>query len=72
MENFVEKVVNYNHKDSTTKEQFEEYKVEDIKLSNLGNTLYSNLLESIDEYGSAISNEEKALIFKKILNNLLR
>ncbi len=55
----------------TTKLDFNIEELSDIKLSSLGNTLYSNILEAIEEYGDAISNEEKALIFKKILSELL-
>ena len=41
-------------------------------LSSLGNTLYNNILDQVDEYGDSISNEEKALIYKKLLDNLLK
>lgn len=41
-------------------------------LSSLGNTLYNNILDQVDEYGDSISNEEKALIYKKLLDDLLK
>ena len=55
----------------TTKQDFNIGDLTNIKLSSLGDTLYSNILDTIEEYGDAISNEEKALIFKKILSELL-
>jgi len=55
----------------TTKDDFNLDELVNIKLTSLGNTLYSNILDTLDEYGDAISNEEKALIFKKILSELL-
>jgi len=42
-----------------------------IEISQLGKTLYSNLTEMIEEYGSSLSNEEKASIIKRILNELI-
>lgn len=69
---FVEYIENYKIDDfSLTKEDLNFDLKEEIKLSSLGNTLYSNLCDTIEEYGDAISNEEKVLIFKKILKNLL-
>ena len=41
------------------------------KLSSIGKTLYSNLLDSIEEYGDSISNEEKAIILKKLMNEII-
>ena len=46
--------------------------MENIKLSSLANTLYTNILESVEEYGDSVSNEEKALVYKKLLNDLLK
>lgn len=40
-------------------------------LSSLGKTLYSNLYDTIEEYGEALSNEEKAAILKKLLSDLV-
>lgn len=42
------------------------------EFSPLGNTLYANIQEEIDSYGDSISNEEKALILKKMLSDLLK
>ena len=64
----ISKVENYDTTKTVIK--FEE-KVDDAKISNLGKTLYSNLSESIDEYGSALSNEEKLMILKKLMNDIL-
>jgi len=40
--------------------------------SPLGNTLYANIQDEFDSYGDSISNEEKALILKKMLSDLLK
>ena len=72
IESFICKVNEFNEASSTTKDNFDEYKIEEVRLSNLANTLYTNILDAVDEYGSAISNEEKALIYKKLLNDLLK
>ena len=45
--------------------------LENRKFSNLGKTLYSNLEDTIDEYGESISNEEKVIILKKLINDIL-
>lgn len=42
-----------------------------VSLSSIGKTLYSNLADSLEEYGDSISNEEKAIILKKLLNDIL-
>ena len=42
-----------------------------VVLSSIGKTLYSNLYDSIEEYGDSISNEEKAIILKKLINEIL-
>lgn len=44
---------------------------EDVVLSFVGKTLYTNILESLEEYGEAVSNIEKANILKKILKDIL-
>lgn len=72
LNSFIEKVTKYNARKATTKNEFERYNADNIKLSGLANTLYTNILESVEEYGDAISNEEKALIYKKLLNELLK
>jgi hypothetical protein len=69
---FIHVVKNFDQtKALTTKQDFALHEYENLKLSSLGNTLYSNILEAVEEYGDAITNEEKALIFKKILGELL-
>ena len=70
LKSFVEKVSNYNSETSTGKDTFEQDDNE-IKLSSLAKTLYTNILESVEEYGDAVSNEEKALVYKKLLKDLL-
>ncbi len=40
-------------------------------ISQLGKTLYANIVDTMEEYGHSLSNEEKALIIKKILNELI-
>ena len=51
------------------KEEFNTEK--NVSLSSIGKTLYSNLADSLDEYGDSISNEEKAIILRKLLNDIL-
>lgn len=72
LESFINKVKNYNETKSTNKNEFKEYNSKNIHLSRLANTLYTNILEAVEEYGDAVSNEEKALIYKKLLNELLK
>ena len=67
MINFVN---NYNYNSSNNKSNFD-VEEKDINLSFLGKTLYTNILDSIDEYGDSISNIEKANILKKILGEIL-
>lgn len=69
---FREKVINYSADTTNGKNAYSDIEFENIKLSSLGNTLYNNLLDVVEEYGASVSNEEKALIYKKILNELLR
>ena len=45
--------------------------IDESKISHIGKTLYSNLTESIEEYGSALSNEEKVLILKKMISDII-
>ena len=72
LKSFIDKVINYNVSENTSKGEFKEYDMENIKLSSLANTLYTNILESVEEYGDSVSNEEKALVYKKLLNDLLK
>ena len=44
---------------------------DNVKISNIGKTLYSNISETIEEYGDSISNEEKISILKKIIDEIL-
>lgn len=72
LESFINKVENYNENTSTSKDEFKVYNSENIELSRLANTLYSNILDTVQEYGDSVSNVEKALIYKKLLNELLK
>ena len=69
LESFINKVYNYSES-SISKQEFDDNKSM-VKISQLGKTLYSNLTETIEEYGSSLSNEEKASIIRKILNDLI-
>lgn len=69
LESFIDKVYNYDEK-SISKQDFNDNKAM-TEISQLGKTLYSNLTETIEEYGSSLSNEEKASIIKRILNDLI-
>lgn len=66
---FVDTVKNYKKEDNISKNDYVEK--EEYVFSSLGKTLYSNIMDSIDEYGESLSNEEKAKILKKVLNELL-
>ena len=66
---FISKVYNYNDSIISKKDLIKDAKTD--TMSFLGKTLYSNLLEIINEYGSSLSNEEKAVVIKNILNNLI-
>ena len=41
------------------------------ELSKLGMTLYTNLQDVLDEYGSSLANSEKANILKKLLRDII-
>ena len=69
LESFIDKVYNYDE-NPVSKQDFNDNKTM-IEISQLGKTLYSNLTEMIEEYGSSLSNEEKASIIKRILNELI-
>lgn len=45
--------------------------VKDEKLMPLSRTLYTNILDSLDEYGSSLSNLDKAKVLRKILYEIL-
>ena len=66
---FLETVKNYNTSSGIKKSDFDVNS--SSQLSSLGKTLYSNLFDSLEEYGSSLSNEEKALILKRLLNDIL-
>lgn len=63
-------VENYKANSSILKSSFNASE-EDINLSSLGKTLYTNILDSLEEYGDSISNVEKANVLKKILCEIL-
>lgn len=69
LESFIDKVYAYDE-NAISKQDFDNNKTM-IEISQLGKTLYSNLTETIEEYGSSLSNEEKASIIKRILNELI-
>lgn len=69
IKSLVEKTENYIEKEDLSKKDFS---VDDEKpLSTLGQTLFSNLEENLNEYGYALSNEEKATVLKKLLKQIL-
>lgn len=69
LDNMINKVKHFKEEESISKDEFVE--AQDVKLSSLGKTLYSNIVESMSEYGESISAEEKASVLKKLLNDLL-
>lgn len=69
IESFIEKVETYDKDNSISKNDFQSSS--DVQLSDLGQTLYSNLIDSIEEYGSSLKNEEKVAILNKLLNEIL-
>lgn len=71
IKNFFDFSSNYNIESSIGKNTYITEKNEDISLSNLSKTLYSNINEVLEEYGDSISVNDKAAVLKKILGNLL-
>jgi hypothetical protein len=69
LESMINKVYSYND-DDVSKKDFDNID-NNGEISLLGKTLYSNLVETLNEYGSSLSNEEKAIIIKNILNDLI-
>lgn len=69
LNSFINKVYNYDD-NAVTKNDFTDVNTTG-NISLLGKTLYSNLIEIINEYGTSLSNEEKAIIIKNILNDLI-
>ena len=69
LDSFIVAVDNYNDDNLVNKNVYES---DNFDLSFLGETLYSNILESINDYGESISNIEKVEIVKKVLNNLVK
>lgn len=67
---FIKTVENYEFKSILEKDDFSQ-EIAYRELSFMGKTLMSNLQESIDEYGESISNEEKVLILKKLLKEIV-
>ena len=65
----ISKTDSYVEDRNVSKEEFKTEK--NVPLSSIGKTLYSNLADSLDEYGDSISNEEKAIILRKLLNDIL-
>ena len=62
-------MVHFDDSISETKNDFSSF--ENIKMSSIGKTLYSNIVESLEEYGESLSNEEKINILKKIIHEIL-
>lgn len=70
LKSFVEFVNGYSLNGKIHKKELEDIQ-DKIALSKLGNTLYSNLYEVIEEYGDSLSNEEKVIILKKLLQDIV-
>ena len=68
---FIATVDNFENTPSNTKIDNKINYDSNYKLSSLGKTLYSNLTDSLEEYGYALSNEEKVAVLKKLLAEIL-
>ncbi len=66
---YISKVINYKENSSASNKDFISFG--EIKLSSLGKTLYSNIIVSLEEYGSSLSPEEKTNVLKKIIYEIL-
>ena len=71
LDSMIIKVKEYDPAKSASVDDFE-LDNKDVVFSNLGNTLYSNIKESLEEYGESLSAEEKSMILKKILKEILK
>ncbi|MFI3252474.1 MAG: hypothetical protein R3Y60_04970 [bacterium] len=67
---FINIVINYDKDLSINKNDIEN-STSNVEMSTLGKTLYNNILEEIEDYGDALSNEEKAMIIKNVLNKII-
>lgn len=66
---YISKVKNFDANNNSIKNDFSSF--ENIKMSSIGRTLYSNIVESLEEYGESLSNEEKTNILMKIIHEIL-
>ena len=67
---FIPYVQNYNASKKSIKNEFEQSDIQ-VQLSSLGDTLYSNLQDAIDEYGNALSNAEKIAVLRKLIQKII-
>ena len=65
---FISFVNNYDSKTAIKKKDIKQGNA--VQISSLGNTLYTNIKDSIDEYGESLTNVEKAAILKKLLDEI--
>ena len=70
IQEFVEFVRNMQGQHVITKDDIH-MSLELAELSKLGMTLYTNLQDVLDEYGSSLANSEKANILKKLLRDII-
>lgn len=70
IESFIEFVQNHLQIETFAKDNID-VSLETNALSTLGTTLYTNLQEVLSEYGSSLTNSEKANILKKLLKDII-
>lgn len=70
MQKFVNLKNSLQNLSSLNKEELE-IEREEINLSPLANTLYTNIQDVLEEYGSSISNAEKTQILKKLIKEII-
>ena len=70
IQEFISFVHNWQGQQTLTKEDID-ISSEVATLSRLGMTLYTNLQEMLDEYGSSLTNSEKANILRKLLKDII-
>lgn len=70
IQEFISIVHNGQEQHTFTKENID-ISLEESVLSRLGMTLYTNIQEVMDEYGTSITNSEKASILRKLLKDIL-
>ncbi len=70
IESFIEFVQNHIHTEAFAKDNID-MSLEIDAFSILGTTLYTNLQEVLIDYGSSLTNSEKANILKKLLKDII-